>query len=208
MESRLSGLIQQLMDDLSVSIKEMVLIGHSMGGLVIRSACYYGQEEDITWVNLVSKFITLGSPHYGAPLEKIGSYLDTLLDVIPYTKPLARLGKVRSAGITDLRHGSITDAHIGGNRFKLKDEDVNKVPLPAGINCYAIAATKSKENDHKLSSDGLVSVNSALGMHPDEEKNLKFDPQHTFVCYETKHTQLLTEQKVYNKILDWVQNSN
>jgi hypothetical protein len=57
-------------------------------------------------------------PAHGAPLERGGNWIDVMLEISPYTAALARLAKIRSAGITDLRHGSILDQDwLHGDRF-------------------------------------------------------------------------------------------
>jgi hypothetical protein len=44
--------------------------------------------------------------------------VDLILGVSAYTAPLARLGKIRSAGITDLRYGNLVDEDWAGrDRF-------------------------------------------------------------------------------------------
>ena len=100
------------------------------------------------------KLVFIGTPHHGAPLERGGNWLDYVMDLSPYAAPFTRIGKKRSAGITDLRHGSITDRH---REF---------VPLPTGVECYAMAATLAKKPSRiheRLIGDGLVPVDSALG---------------------------------------------
>jgi pimeloyl-ACP methyl ester carboxylesterase len=208
---QMNAILNELIHKFSNAINDIVLIGHSMGGLVIRSSCHYDMEENDRWTKLVSKIITLGTPHHGASLEKLGNYVDNILEVIPYTKPLARLGKIRSTGITDLRFGSVIDDAQGQDRFELSEDNRIQVPLPEGIECFAIAATKNpteKEKFSKLSGDGLVSVNSAIGIHKDEKRNLNFPESNIHLCYDTKHTQLLTDEKIFIKIHEWISPSN
>ena len=78
-----------------------------MGGLVARSACHYAALARHAWPQHLRKIIFLGTPHHGAPLERGGNWIDAVLDASPYTTAFARLGKIRSAGVTDLRHGSM-----------------------------------------------------------------------------------------------------
>jgi triacylglycerol esterase/lipase EstA (alpha/beta hydrolase family) len=95
-------LLEQLVLEWPVPVEELVIIGHSMGGLVTRSALHYGQQQNKTWPNHLKKIIFLGTPHHGASLERTGNYLDVILQSSYYTKPFAQLGKIRSAGITAL----------------------------------------------------------------------------------------------------------
>jgi pimeloyl-ACP methyl ester carboxylesterase len=105
-------------------LERVVLLGHSMGGLVARSAFHHAGRA--AWTRRVSDLVCLGTPHFGAPMEKAGHGIDLLLDAAPYAAPLARLGRVRSAGITDLRHGLPPD-----------------VGLPEGPRCWASTRTRS-----------------------------------------------------------------
>jgi hypothetical protein len=66
----LADILDLLHDQWPVPITELVLVGHSMGGLVVRSACHYGAEQQHDWINAVSRVVCLGSPHLGADLEK------------------------------------------------------------------------------------------------------------------------------------------
>ena len=92
--------LEQLVNEWPQPIDDIVLLGHSMGGLIARSACHYGLIEKRDWLGRVSTLITLGTPHHGAPLERIGNKVDHLLAISPYSVPFTRLGKLRSAGIT------------------------------------------------------------------------------------------------------------
>lgn len=87
-------LIEGFIGQLS-QLKEIVIIAHSMGGLVSRSACYYGKAANHTWLNYLEKIVFLGTPHLGAPLERAGNWIDILLDISPYSAPFSRLGKIR-----------------------------------------------------------------------------------------------------------------
>ncbi|QQR80149.1 MAG: hypothetical protein IPJ69_12615 [Deltaproteobacteria bacterium] len=107
---RLSKLLEKLVTD-SDTIEEIIFIGHSMGGLVFRSACYYGEKEKKTWIKYVRKIFYLGSPHLGTHLEKLGKLTTTILRKIPnpIVRIIASAGDLRSVGIKDLRHGYILD---------------------------------------------------------------------------------------------------
>jgi pimeloyl-ACP methyl ester carboxylesterase len=113
-----SNLLETLFEHWPCPLDELTILGHSMGGLVARSACFYGAEQGHSWPSRLRKMVFLGTPHHGSPLERGGQRLDQVLDLSPYSAPLTRLGKARSAGIQDLRHGTIT---AGGPDY---------VPLP------------------------------------------------------------------------------
>jgi pimeloyl-ACP methyl ester carboxylesterase len=192
-----AAVLESLVQQWPVPISELVIIGHSMGGLVSRSACQYASAAKYTWLRKLTKLIFLGTPHHGAPLERAGSWVDVLLEVSPYSAPFARLGKVRSAGIKDLRHGNIFAA--GG-----KIESASA--LPKSVKCCAIAATRQAEagSGNRLRSDGLVPVNSALGIHKTAAFSLKIPAKHQRICYGLDHFDLLSSGAVYDQIYQWL----
>jgi pimeloyl-ACP methyl ester carboxylesterase len=187
-----------------VPLTELVLIGHSMGGLVARSACHYGALARHEWLRRVDKLIFLGTPHHGAPLERGGNWIDVLLGVSPYSAPLARLGKIRSAGITDLRFGNLVDEDWSKrDRFARSDDRRVAVPLPDGVACFAIAATTGKKAGDlsgRLLGDGIVPLASALGRHANPRLALPFDESRQWVAYGTNHLDLLSRTEVYAQI--------
>ena len=123
-----------------VPIEELTIVGHSMGGLVARSACHYAMEAGYVWRSRLRNLIFLGTPHHGVPLERVGQWADFLIGKNRYTAPFARLGRIRSAGITDLRYGNIVDEDWDGHdRFSHAGDTRQIVPLPPDVRCYAIA---------------------------------------------------------------------
>ena len=184
---------------------ELVLLGHSMGGLVARSACLVAGEHDHTWPSHLRALITLGSPHHGAPLERGGNWIDRLLDLSPYTAPLGALGRIRSAGVTDLRFGNVLDEHWDGHdRFAHGHDTRSPCALPDGVRCYAIAGTLSTTMAPRLRSDGLVPVDSALGIHARPELCVAFPEAHRSIALGTGHIDLLGAPAVYTTIRDWL----
>jgi pimeloyl-ACP methyl ester carboxylesterase len=112
-----------------------VIVGHSMGGLLARSACHYGRIETGHGLKHLRQLVFLGTPHHGAPLERGGNWVNVILELSPYTAALARLAKIRSAGITDLRHGSILDEDwLHGDRFAHASRKRSPAALPKGCN--------------------------------------------------------------------------
>lgn len=203
-----ADLLEVLLKVWPVPVKELVLMGHSMGGLVSRSACHYGRIAGHSWLKKTRKLICLGSPHHGAPLERGGNWVDVILGSSPYTAPFARIGKVRSSGITDLRYGNVIDEHWHGrDRFERASDSRLPVPLPTGIQCYAIAGTTGKkvgDARDKLLGDGLVKVDSALGKHNDASLTLSFPEEHQWLAYGCHHMDLLNDSDVYMKIKEWL----
>ena len=150
----------------------------------------------------------LGTPHHGAPLERAGNRVDVILGSTPWTAPFARLGHLRSAGITDLRYGHVVDEDWQGhNRFHRKPDTRQVVPLPEGVACYAVAATLAPRRSHvadRLLGDGLVPLHSALGHHDDPRRTLEFPKASQWIAYRTTHIGLLSSPEVSRRIVHWL----
>ena len=202
----LAALMEQLYDGWPVPVERLVMIGHSMGGLVARSALHHGaliQRNALRWPTRLDDLVCLGTPHQGAPLERAGHGIDRLLGAQPYAAPLARLGKVRSAGIHDLRQGNIVNVPTG----QRGTHDAVPVPLPERTRCHAIAASLGPPGSHlkgRLLGDGLVPVASALGQHEDSRRRLEFDPGRQAVVYHAGHLDLLSSPEVFDRICAWL----
>ncbi|RLB92523.1 MAG: hypothetical protein DRH26_06075 [Deltaproteobacteria bacterium] len=188
---------------------ELVIVAHSMGGLVSRSACHYGKAAGHSWLTHLQKIIFLGTPHHGAPLARAGNWIDILLEISPYSAPFSRLGKIRSAGLTDLRYGNIVDEDWKGrDRFEHSGDQRDPVPLPDGVQCYTIAAVTGKKSGtlgDQLIGDGLVTLNSALGRHTNVDLNLLFPETHQWIARDMNHMDLLNKPEVYETLKQWLE---
>jgi hypothetical protein len=151
--------------------------------------------------------IFLGTPHHGAPLERGGNWVNVILELSPYTAALARLAKIRSAGITDLRHGSVLDEDWQhGDRFA-HTKKRNLVPLPEGVQCYAIGVSIAKtptDSSEPPPGDGLVPLRSALGQHADPRLRLTISESRQWVGYGMHHLDLLDNLEVYAQLRKWI----
>ena len=187
------------------------ILAHSMGGLLMRSACYYANKTRQEWLQHCKHIIFLGTPHHGALLEKGGNWLNTMLKVSPYTEPFTKITNIRSCGITDLRYGNIVDEDWNQHqRFEHSQDQRVLVPLPENISCYAIASTTSEKQDSLIADsivgDGLVTVNSAFGVH--KERDLNIPEQNRWLGRKINHNQLLENKEVYQVIKNWLQPSS
>ncbi len=188
--AQFADLIESLMQAWPVPVQQLSIVGHSMGGLVARSACAHADAAGQGWRQQLRRLVCIGSPHRGAPLERGGRWVDVILGASPYTAAFARLGQLRSAGITDLAHGLPA-----------------ALPLPAGVACYAMAATLSKTSAAATSAllgDGLVPVASALGLHADADRQLDFPADHQWIGREMNHLDLLKRAEVGAQLLVWL----
>jgi pimeloyl-ACP methyl ester carboxylesterase len=195
----LSTLLQDLLSAWPHPTPRVVLLGHSMGGLVARSALHQAQAAGHGWPQQVSDLVCLGTPHHGAPLERAGHGIDIVLSATPYARPLARLGKLRSAGITDLRHGRVIADDAQGRQ--------QHVGLPDHTRCFAIAGTSGAapgDLKDRLWGDGLVPLSSALGQHTTESRSLHFHAERQWVARGTNHMQLLSSAEVFGRLQRWL----
>jgi pimeloyl-ACP methyl ester carboxylesterase len=202
-----AALLEEAVAAWPVPIEELVLVGHSMGGLVARSACHAAEAAGHRWRGKLGKLVCIASPHHGAALERGGHWVDVLIGISRYSAPLARLGKIRSAGVTDLRHGNVLDEHWEGrDRFTHGRDTRTSLELPRGVACFAIAATKTQSREaRRLASDGLVSVDSALGRHRRRDLTLAFPEGHRWVAHGTGHVEVLGSPAVYETLRRWLE---
>lgn len=201
-------LLEQLLSQWPVPVQELVIVGHSMGGLVARSAVFQARQRKQAWTSSLRKLVFLGTPHHGAALERGGHQVDMLFGVSPYVAPFARLGKARSAGITDLRFGNLQPADWQGrDRHSQRHDDRRPTPLPAGVDCFIVAATKAAKVGglhSRVVGDGLVPLASALGEHREPQHTLKVPKHHMRIVTSADHWDLLSREDVYAQLRAWL----
>jgi pimeloyl-ACP methyl ester carboxylesterase len=204
----LAELLEGLCAVWPVPVEEVAIVGHSMGGMVARSACHYASAAGYAWRGRLRKLVFLATPHHGAPLERGGNRFESSLAGAPLIAPFARLGRVRSAGITDLRYGNLIDEDWrGSDRFRPAGDTRTPLPLPSGVDCYAIAATHGRREADlrdRLLGDGLVRLDSALGEHADPARALAFGENRRWIAYETSHFGLLRHAGAHARMKEWL----
>ena len=191
-----SSLMEVIFQNWPRPVEQIVLLGYSMGGLVARSACHCAEVEGLAWRSKLTKLITVGTPHMGAPAERAGTWIDAMLEVSPYSAPLARLTRRRSAGIADLGRGNVTEV------------DGEGPPLPDGVQCYALAGNRRPSGAAEASrsaGDGLVPVASALGRDALGLRGLAFPEAHRAIVYDVSHVGLLASREVYEHLRAWTE---
>lgn len=203
-----SRLLEKLVKAWPVPVEEITLLCHSMGGLVARSALDDAFGKELAWSKLPIRIIFLGTPHHGAPLERAGSWADLLIGISPYSAPFVRLGKIRSAGIQDLRHGNVRDSDWQDRDADGRADGRTPLPLPKQVMAYAIAVTTQEQredgDDGKLRGDGLVPIASALGKHPDSGFDLRIPASRRWVGYGINHLGLLGDAEVHAQVERWL----
>lgn len=216
----LSNLLQEIINAGNGLVENLIIVSHSMGGLVTRSACYYAEEQNRrththhmetknqTWIDKLTKIFLIGVPHDGSFLEKIGYITTSVLKNIGLlsTNIVAEIADNRSDGIKDLRHGFMVDED-----WQRKDNDalhdVKKTevhPLPH-VQYYVIAGALHGDASSPLSiyfGDGLVGKNSASGKVFYSEKNSASENIEFKIFTKVNHISLLYNQEVYHYILE------
>jgi pimeloyl-ACP methyl ester carboxylesterase len=202
----LADLLEQLVEAWPVEVERIVLVGHSMGGLVSRSACHQAALRGDAWVEHVRHVISLGTPHMGAPLAQGVHWASAALHALPETRPLASFLRRRSAGIRDLRHGSLVDADwLDRDPDALRAVACEEVPLLEGATHCFVAATVTSNPRHpvaRLVGDFLVLEASASGRARD--RRVPFEAEHGMVVGGAHHIALLNHPAVYEQLRDWL----
>ncbi|HXW58657.1 MAG TPA: alpha/beta hydrolase [Solirubrobacteraceae bacterium] len=199
-------LLEELARSWPVEVGEVVLIGHSMGGLVARSACHYGSQSDQRWTQHVTHVVSLGTPHLGAPLEQAAHYAAAALSVLPETRMLGSFLRRRSAGIRDLRHGSLVDEDWRGrDPDALRAAACKEVPLLEGATHCFVSATITRSPRHplgRLLGDTLVLVPSASGKG--RTRRIPFEDDNGHNVGSTHHLALMIHPEVYARLRGWL----
>jgi pimeloyl-ACP methyl ester carboxylesterase len=179
----MSQLLAKLQAQWQVEITELVIVAHSMGGLVSRYAIAQAEQDNTAWLQRLTRIVFLGTPHAGAPLERVGNWLEMLLGLTRYSAPFKRLTGLRSQGINDL-HAGFAPAY----------------GLASSVTGFCIAACVAKTKGHLTDEwlgDGLVPLPSAIGSDVCTAKSSK-----TF--YGMNHMALLRNRKVSEQMLRWL----
>jgi pimeloyl-ACP methyl ester carboxylesterase len=192
----LSRLIEKLVAHWPVPVREVVLIGHSMGGLLARSAAYKAAKAHMQWPDKLSHVICLGTPHLGAPLEQLVHAATPVLDAFPLSRPLAKVLNVRSSGIRDLRHGFVADEDWKGRPADALNADA-RTPIPRlpTVRYHFIGSSIGAHAEDWLGhaiGDGLVKLPSATAR--------ELADADTATLFRAHHMQLLNHPAIAAQI--------
>ena len=161
----MADLLDRLVDRWPVPVEEMLLVGHSMGGLVLRGAADIGAASGLGWTGLVRNVVLLGTPNEGAVLEKVANAGAWMLATVPEMAPFGAILKRRSAGIKDLRHG-----YVRASDWAEQDPDGRRSRTASdtepweGVTIHNIGATITHDHTHPMGhalGDLLVRWDSA-----------------------------------------------
>lgn len=185
--------LSSLLEALPRHGQPLTLIGHSMGGLVIRAAGYHAEIKGAHWVAQLRHAAYLGTPHHGAPLERLGEAANRVLGLTPYTKGFMSLGNIRSRGIRDLHEGRVVPGH-----------KANPYRLVNTARHLLIAGHMGRNGQRHFMGDGMVPVRSALGQHIEAHRALHARDVTRVEFENLGHMQLLKDERVYATLRDWL----
>ena len=186
-------------------VEELVLVGHSMGGLVARSACHHAETEGLPWSGAVRHVFCLGDPQLGAGLEKGADVLSRALGQLPETRPVAKLLNARSAGIQDLRLGSgVEEDWCEGDPDDFLRGRRQEVPFLPDANYYFVGARLTASPMGKLLGDLLVRVPSASERGTGKGRRIPFEVDEGYELAGINHFQLLNHPAVYEQLRRWI----
>jgi triacylglycerol esterase/lipase EstA (alpha/beta hydrolase family) len=202
----LAAVLDDLVTGWPVEVEEIALIGHSMGGLVARSACHQAQAEGQPWVGAVRHVVSLGSPHMGSPVEQAANLAAWSLAALGETRPFATMLNARSAGVKDMRYGALLEADWAGHDpDALLRDTCAEIPLLERARHYFVAATVSSDTRAPLGralGDLLVLVPSASGRG--RTRRIPFEAEHGHQLGGLNHFRLLNHPAVYEQIHRWL----
>jgi pimeloyl-ACP methyl ester carboxylesterase len=203
----LADLLEELAAAWPVEVESLALVGHSMGGLVARSACHQAVEGGDSWVRRVRHVISLGTPHMGAPLAQGVHWMSAALHALPETRPFARFLRRRSAGIRDLRQGSLVDADWRDcDPDALRAVACQEIPLLEGATHCFVAATVTRGGRDlvaRLLGDCLVLQPSASGRG--RTRRIPFEEEYGAHIGRMHHLALLNHPRVYERLRAWLE---
>lgn len=201
-----ASLLEDLVASWPVPVRRLALVGHSMGGLVARSACHQAALDDRSWPRHVRHVVTLGAPHTGSWLERLAARSVSVLGRLPETRPVAAVIRSRSAGIKDLRHGALLDEDWRDlDLDAVLDDRCAEVPLPEGVRHHVVAATLTADPRHPLSrviGDLLVRDASAHGRS--RTRTIPFDADDVRHLGGLTHFALLNHPLVHDLLEGWL----
>jgi pimeloyl-ACP methyl ester carboxylesterase len=203
----LAAAVERLATNWPVDVAEIALIGHSMGGLVARSACHYGEGDDHEWTESLRHVFCLGTPHLGAPLERAANVAGWALARLPESRPFGDLFfNRRSVGIKDLRFGNCVEedwCDCDPDEF-LRDR-CREVPFLPNATYYFVGATLTKRPDGlgRLFGDLLVQYPSASGSG--RRRRIPFEVENGHHLGGAHHLRLLNHPDVYAQIRKWIE---
>lgn len=205
----LARLLETLVSAFPVPVEELILVGYSMGGLVVRSACHVAAEAQLSWLSRVRRALYIGVPHLGSPLERLGKVVTWALRSIPnpYTQLVADVANLRSSGVKDLGFGNLLKQDWeGADREAPLHNRRHPVPLLPEISHHLLVGSLGRDERHLLSAlfgDGVVPLSSAAGRAGVADRSPVFPQENVKVVPGVDHIALAHHADVYTQVRAW-----
>jgi hypothetical protein len=200
----LALLLDEIVESWPVPVQEVALVGNSMGGLVVRSALYAGRADRHRWVDVTRHVIAVGTPHLGAPLEKGAHALALGLRVTPESRSIGEFLDLRSAGIKDLRRGSLRDADQPGVQEAAPNEGPgDDVAFPEHVRQHFVAGVVTEQSNHPIGvlvGDLIVRTGSGTG----RGRHRTVEADHIRVIGKRRHSDLAGDPIVHQQVREWL----
>ncbi|UOG73744.1 hypothetical protein MTX78_16660 [Hymenobacter tibetensis] len=220
----LDALLTTLLSAFPAAIGELILVGHSMGGLVARSAGYYAARrqgasssiadtdstaETSNWLAHLRDVFLIGVPNDGSFLEQNSHFTSVVLRKINLrpTRFISGLIDKRSNGIKDLRHAILVDEDWQDPHANDLFPPRTLVPPLPRVRYHVLVGSLLKSANsalHDYFGDGLVGAGSALGrvfgdpaLPPEQQISTRVFPK-------LHHGTLLSNPEVYQYLRDRV----
>ncbi|KAA1421127.1 alpha/beta fold hydrolase [Nocardioides humilatus] len=184
----LAGLIRDAVEAWPVEVERIALVGHSMGGLIMRAATNILESDGPSWTDQVTDVITLCSPHRGAPIAWGIGHGSKFLGLLPETSAFGKILDRRSEGVRDLVDGYVDD-----------------IPPLKQARYRLVAATLTKSARHPVGNyvgDYLVRPRSAVGR--DRRGAELFPDAEVLHVGNTDHFGVLNHPKVLAALERWL----
>jgi hypothetical protein len=204
--AQLASLLQTLVAAYPLEIEELLPIGYSMGGLLIRSACHAAAPSPQGWLERVRRAIYVGTPHLGAPAERVGRAVARILKAVddPYTRLIADIADLRSSGLKDLGDADLRHEDRARRRSLAWFRDPqHPLPLLSSIRHYLIAGSIADPRLAFLFGDSVVPVESATYSGIAAAACELLPPERVKVLAGLSHLALAHEPAVYEQIKAW-----
>jgi hypothetical protein len=199
---KLASLLEEVVSAWPVPVRSIALVGHSMGGLVVRSACALARAAGHRWIDGVHSVVAIATPHRGAPLEKAVNLAAWCLGVAPETRPLGDFLNGRSVGIKDLRFGAIAEEDWSQHDpDALLANTVADHPLLPGIDHHFITSVVTSRPSHPIGmalGDLLVRAVSGSG-------GRRADTADVVLLGGLNHFEVLHQSEVIDRVMGWVE---
>jgi hypothetical protein len=204
----LDALLEQLVSSWPVPVRRLVLVGFSMGGLVVHSGLVAPEPAGgpRAWRPLVSDTVTIGTPHHGSPMARGAQRAVERLAVGVNGRRATDLVRQRSVGIKDLTHGNITDADWHDHDPDDGRDHRTHPTGPDGIRHHAIVGVLARRVDSAVASrvgDILVPPSSAAHAALDAIPS-RFIEERTAVVTGVHHLGLLGHGEVHRHLHRWL----